>query len=112
MHDKLIIPKAIVLALACYYAISACRGRIQDLSRWGGPVYSSEQPAKFWACTLGWAINFATLLIMLHYDHSARTGGTVAVTGFNLCYLHMEPQAVGPPDAQHRASLERTPAAT
>ena len=86
MHDKMVIPKLIVLALADYFAISAFRGRIKDMAgggrvRW---VYRSEQPAKFWACTLGWGIGFATFLLMLQYGHSARINGTVGAIGFVL----------------------------
>jgi len=85
MHDKMIIPKLIVLAAAGFFAISVFRGRIKDAGgvrvRW---VYRSEQPAKFWALTLGWGISFATFLLMLHYDRSARINGTVGAIGFVL----------------------------
>ncbi len=39
MHDKLNIPNAIVLILACCHGISICRGRIRDVARYGGWVY-------------------------------------------------------------------------
>jgi hypothetical protein len=65
-----IFPSAILLALALYYAISACSGRVFNaFQRYGGWVYRSEQPELFRASILSHALAFATFLFLFwgHY---------------------------------------------
>ena len=89
MREKLIIPTAIVLALACYYVILVCSGRIfnafKATGRW---VYRSEQPALFWASTLQYAVGFATVLFLLYNDYFHNDNFvakvTAVVTSFTL----------------------------
>jgi hypothetical protein len=89
MHKSIIIPVAVVVALACYYTALFCSGRMFNALRANGRwVYRSEQPKVFWASTLQYAVGFATIFF-LFYNYSFHNDNfvakvTAAVTGFTL----------------------------
>jgi hypothetical protein len=85
MHDKLFIPTVIVLALACYYVLLISSGRIfNPFTATGRWVYRSEEPKLFWASTLQYALGFATILLLLYFDHSVAAKVTIVVAALIL----------------------------